>query len=128
MVYSGVSRIGCAAAQKGNFYLAVCNYAQLQVSQIYPYVAGKPGTQCSPQNFTNNLCRCNKLCQNYGVLDPINCKCNCNKWSTGEECEIKLCNQSDASYGCWGADVKFCGFNNIAPNCKPNYKNNTQNT
>ncbi len=62
------SRIGCGFAQINgtNFYLA-CNYAD-GVSNIQrPY---KNGTSCSacPNQCVDNLCTCNKYCQNHGII------------------------------------------------------------
>lgn len=53
-----------------------------------PYESGTPCSNCSPQNCSNNLCFCDKLCQNDGTLDLANCVCNCNPNFSGSLCEI----------------------------------------
>lgn len=110
-------KIGCGASQCGQNLYAYCNYANIQDSTVYPYKSGVPCSKCSMQLCANKLCYCNKICQNYGTLDPISCKCNCQPYSTGELCEVLLCNKTDKQYGCWGNDPAYCFYANTVQNC-----------
>ena len=55
---------------------------------------GEPCTNCS--GCINNLCNCNKICQNFGIVNYQTCQCQCPSYTTGENCEIVLCDQNDA--------------------------------
>ena len=86
--------IGCGVSQCDNGYVYICNYATDSYSSNKPYLSGKPCTNCS--SCSNNLCNCNKVCQNYGILNTQTCKCQCLPYATGDQCEIMLCDQNDA--------------------------------
>jgi hypothetical protein len=80
---------------RADYNLGFCNFA------IGPWndYASEPwlnGTSCSGcGECSNNLCSCNKICDNYGTLDKLTCTCNCQPYATGDTCETLICGQSD---------------------------------
>lgn len=86
--------IGCGVSFCAGEYLYVCNYATDSYDSSVPYLTGQPCTNCSA--CSNNLCSCNKICQNYGTLNTKTCTCQCLPYATGDLCEIMLCDQNDA--------------------------------
>jgi hypothetical protein len=86
--------IGCGASECDTGYVYICNYATDSYDSKKPYLTGSTCTNCS--SCSNNLCNCNKICQNYGTLNSKTCKCQCLPYATGDNCEIMLCDQNDA--------------------------------
>jgi hypothetical protein len=118
IVNSGVSRIGCGAAIVDDYVYAYCNYAQAQFDIRKPYVNGTSCSSCTRRNCRNNLCNCKKICQNYGKLDPVKCKCECPLYATGDECEKLVCSGSDQQYGCSSPNnQQMCSFANTIGSC-----------
>jgi hypothetical protein len=68
LVTSGVSRIGCGVAQINSILYIGCNYANGQTNPSMPYINGTSCSQCGSSQCVNNLCTCNKFCQNYGII------------------------------------------------------------
>jgi hypothetical protein len=77
IISSSSSKIGCGASQCGNNLYAYCNYGSMQESVNTPFTSGAPCSKCNANLCSNNLCYCNKICQNYGILDPMSCTCKC---------------------------------------------------
>ena len=119
IINDGVYEIGCGATQCGDQFFAFCNYAWGQYSVTIPYTSGVKCSGCDPNLCTpDGLCSCNKICQNYGVLNPSNCTCECQPYTTGDLCEVLLCNKTDADYGCWGpGDPMYCMYSNTVEQC-----------
>lgn len=117
MISSNSYQIGCGASQCENNLYAYCNFANIQESISNPYTSGSQCSNCNSQMCENNLCTCNKICQNYGTLDPLSCKCNCQPYSTGELCEVLICDQTDKEYGCWGNNQAYCTYENTVQSC-----------
>ena len=86
-------RVGCGAAKCGSTIYAYCDYAQGQMTNdlATPYQSGASASACGVAGSANNLCKCNLLCQNGGVLDAQNCRCNCPAYTTGTQCEALTC-------------------------------------
>lgn len=88
IINSMTSKIGCGTAScSGNLY-AFCNYAFAQEQWKRPYKVGPSCSQCGKENCKDNLCLCDKLCQNDGILDLRNCQCKCLDSFSGNLCEI----------------------------------------
>jgi hypothetical protein len=68
LVTAGVSRIGCGVAQINSILYIGCNYANGQINPSKPYINGTSCSQCGSSQCVNNLCICNKFCQNYGKI------------------------------------------------------------
>lgn len=118
LITSETSRVGCGAATYNNQIYAFCNYAFAQYNYERPYENGTSCSMCSKQNCKNKLCTCTKMCQNFGILDLKECKCDCLGYATGNECEILLCNKTDAQYGCINPnEPKMCVYANTNYNC-----------
>jgi hypothetical protein len=95
-----------------------CNYASGQSVVEKPYSPGIPCTSCRRNLCTNNICTCNKICQNYGTLNSLTCQCVCQPYATGDYCEELVCNKTDAQYGCWKTGNKnLCNYKNTVINC-----------
>lgn len=110
MIQARSSRLGCGMAQCGNGLYAYCNYVFSQTPDTikYPYTSGISCSKCTPGMCSNNLCKCNKNCLNYGTLDQTTCSCKCKPYATGNECEVLLCDKKDKDYGCWGSNPQYC--------------------
>jgi hypothetical protein len=102
MILGPLKRVGCGAAQYKDIVIVACNYANIQSNFKRPYKEGISCTDCKKENCREGLCVCNKVCQNSGILDMKTCLCNCPPFTTGPECEKKLCDKTDKQYGCWG--------------------------
>ena len=112
------TRVGCGAALLDKIAYVFCNYANAQTDYVWPYANGTACSLCSKKNCKQNLCNCNKLCQNFGVLDPVKCNCNCPSFATGDECERLICSKSDIEYGCFKPnDKKMCLYENTVHRC-----------
>ena len=68
IVNSLTSRVGCGAAKCGNQFYAYCNYVGAQMDFDKPYTIGTPCSSCPSGMCVNNLCNCNLVCQNGGIL------------------------------------------------------------
>ena len=84
--------IGCGVSKCDNGYVYVCNYATDSYDSSNPYQTGTPCTNCD--SCLNNLCNCNKVCQNFGSLNSQTCECECLDYARGEYCEIVVCDQN----------------------------------
>jgi hypothetical protein len=71
MVTASVSRIGCGMAQANSKLYVACNYANGQSNPSMPYKNGTSCSQCGSNQCVNNLCTCNKYCQNYGIISLL---------------------------------------------------------
>ncbi|RNA29549.1 cysteine-rich venom Mr30-like [Brachionus plicatilis] len=119
VVNSEAIKIGCGGAINDNSktIIIACNYGVGQSNIENPYKTGSPCSNCG-NCFNETLCNCNKLCQNFGVLDLLTCKCNCPGYASGDECENLNCNKTDQEYGCQALDkLDWCVFSNIKPAC-----------
>jgi hypothetical protein len=119
IIHSESTHVGCGAAIfDSKIIFAFCNYAIAQSDFIRPYKNGTVCSMCSKSNCKNNLCNCNKICQNYGVLDPVKCKCNCLNYANGEECENLICSKTDVEYGCFRPyETRMCLYENAVNKC-----------
>ena len=117
IINENVGMVGCGAAIKGKNIIACCNYSPGQYNTKTPYTKGTPCSECSSQNCKNNVCYCDKYCQNYGTLDLKTCTCKCKPYAFGPNCEFKTCNNTDKAYGCWGSDKAYCGYSNTVGDC-----------
>lgn len=111
-------RVGCGAAVLDKVAYVFCNYASAQADYIRPYENGTSCSMCSKENCKDNICTCNKFCQNHGILDPVKCTCTCPDYSHGDECENLLCSKTDTQYGCFNPnDSKMCLYHNAVYRC-----------
>ena len=90
LVNNGVGRVGCGAAlcDSSSIY-AYCNYALGQSEVNRPYTSGPGCSLCPNSKCVNNLCQCDLVCQNNGVLDVNKCTCTCDSSYEGSQCETK---------------------------------------
>jgi hypothetical protein len=102
---------------KANQFFVYCNYVGGQTKYEKPYELGKPCSKCPNSKCVNNLCHCDKACQNGGTLDLSTCSCICPGYTSGSECEQILCTQSDKELGCWTRNANDCRYSNIPPIC-----------
>ena len=96
-----------------------CNYDKIQYENeiAIPYLSGQSCSNCK-NICSNNLCVCDKICENFGELDLNTCTCKCRQYATGSSCETLLCNKIDEEYGCYqDIDSTWCGYSNILPIC-----------
>ena len=118
IINDGVYAVGCGATRCGNDFYMYCNYASGQYGITVPYTSGTPCSNCSSDMCIDNLCQCNKICQNYGTLNSTNCTCMCQPYATGEYCEKLICTKSDQQYGCWAPGNKnICMYSNTVAKC-----------
>ncbi|RNA11378.1 cysteine-rich venom latisemin-like isoform X2 [Brachionus plicatilis] len=90
IINSVTSKIGCGVADCGGNLHAFCNYALAQKEWQRPYKVGPACSKCAQENCENNLCSCDKLCQNNGILDLTNCECRCLDNFSGKLCQISF--------------------------------------
>ena len=118
IINDGVYAVGCGVTNCGTSFYAYCNYASGQYGTSQPYSNGTVCANCDLSSCSNNLCSCNKVCQNYGTLNTLNCTCQCQPYATGELCEKLICDKNDTTYGCWGAgNSLYCTYSNTVAAC-----------
>ncbi len=89
IINAEASRVGCGAAVCGDSTTyAYCNYALGQGDTQKPFESGESCSKCSESQCKDNLCYCDKLCQNYGQLNLRKCECECDSSFSGDLCEI----------------------------------------
>jgi hypothetical protein len=83
---------------RSNYSVGSCNFAIGQWDDSFvsePWVNGTSCSGCESSECSNNLCSCNKICDNYGTLNKQTCTCNCQPYATGDTCETLICDKSD---------------------------------